>query len=148
MQIQIIEDPNIERTEIRVICKKKTPELYDAVSEFGVLADTFVGRRDGEIHFVSLPDILYFETVDDSIFFYTHDQIYQTGLRLYKIEEMLAKTSFQRISKSVIVNLHKVRMIQRAQYGKLIAVLYSGEKLVVSRHYVREIRNKLRCENV
>ena len=84
MQIQIIEDPNIERTEIRVICKKKTPELYDAVSELGVLADTFVGRRDDGIHFVSLPDILYFETVDDSIFFYTYDQIYQTGLRLYK----------------------------------------------------------------
>ncbi|MBQ6183182.1 MAG: LytTR family transcriptional regulator DNA-binding domain-containing protein [Clostridia bacterium] len=148
MLIKIIEDPNVARTEIRVVCRKRTPELYDELTDLGVIADTFVGRIGNDIHFIELQDILYFETVDDNIFFYTEKEVYQTNLRLYIIEETLENTLFQRISKSIIVNLRKVSCIQPAEHSKLVAILRSGEKLIVSRHYVHEIKEKLRCGNV
>lgn len=145
MKINIIEDPDIVETEINVICKRKTPDLYDALSEIGVLADTYVGKVGYETHFVALSEIFYFETVDDKVFFYTEKLTYETGLRLYKIEEMLESTSFQRISKTTIVNLRKIISIKPAKHSKLEATLKSGDRLIVSRFYVGQIRNKLRC---
>ena len=145
MKISIIEDPDVVETEIKVICQKKTPDLYDALSGIGVLADTFAGRVGCETHFVALSDIFYFETVDDKVFFYSEKLTYETALRLYKIEEMLESTSFQRISKTTIVNLRKVSSIKPSKHSRLEATLKSGEKLIVSRFYVGQIRNKLGC---
>ncbi len=145
MKIKIIEDPDVAETEITVICKKKTSDLYDALSEAGVLADTFVGRIGNETHFVDLSEVFYFETVDDKVFFYTENQTYETSFRLYKVEDMLKSTSFQRISKNAIVDLKKVCCIKPVKHSKLSATLKSGDKLIVSRFYVQQIRNKLRC---
>jgi len=86
---------------------------------------------------------LYFESVDDKIFFCTKDNTYETPMRLYKIEEKLAATPFSRISKSVIANLKKVRSIKIEAHGRLLATLQSGEKLLISRQYVPEIKKKL-----
>ena len=96
---------------------------------------------DATMNFVSGDRIL--ESVDGKIFFYTAGETYESTQRLYQLEEMLAKTTFARISKTAIANLSKMRSIKPMHGSRLEASMVNGEKVQVSRAYVQEIKRKL-----
>jgi two-component system LytT family response regulator len=56
---------------------------------------------------------------------------------LKEVEEVLAAAGehFVRVHRSTIINLRSVREFGRTQYGDLIAVLRSGQRLTVGRVY-------------
>jgi DNA-binding LytR/AlgR family response regulator len=81
--------------------------------------------------------------VDGKIFFYTENELYEATAKLYQIEESLKHLQFARISKTVIANLDKMLSIRKAENSRLVATLVNQEKLVVSRQYVSEIKEKL-----
>lgn len=143
MKINIIEDPNIAEPEITVRCPAMTGELREIVAALSLVGNTIAGIAGDETHFVSLGDLLYFESVDDRVFFYTADGTFETPAKLYRIEEKLAQTSFVRISKSTIVNLRKVTRMRREPNSRLLVTLTTGEVLVVSRQYMPGIKEKL-----
>ena len=143
MKITIHEDPNISDTEISIVCPQMTEELRDMIANLGLIGYTVAGKKEGETFFISLKDIFYFESVDGSIFFYTEEDTYEAAARLYKIEEWVQNLKFARISKTVIVNLNKMKSIKQAEHSRLVATLINGEKIVVSRQYVPEIKKKL-----
>ena len=143
MKITIHEDPNISDTEISIVCPQMTEELRDMIANIGLIGHTFAGEKDGETFFIPVKDIFYFESVEGSIFFYTEKDTYKATARLYKIEECLQNLKFSRISKTVIVNLNKMKSIKQAEHSRLVATLINGEKIVVSRQYVPEIKKKL-----
>ncbi|MBQ4599567.1 MAG: LytTR family transcriptional regulator DNA-binding domain-containing protein [Clostridia bacterium] len=90
-----------------------------------------------------MSEILYFETVDRKVFFYTADSIYETVTKIYQLEEKLENTPFARISKTSVANLKKIRSIKPEANSRLCATLVSGEKLIVSRQYLSVIKQKL-----
>ena len=120
-----------------------TAELAEIISHISLLDHTFAGQREGEIFFVPMRDIYYFEAVDGKLFFYTEKDVYESAVKLYKIEESLAGTVFARVSKTTIANLKKMRSIKSMENSRLIATMLNGEKLIVSRQYVSEIKKKL-----
>lgn len=143
MKVTIIEDPNINETEISIICAKMTDELKDIVANFVSAELTFAGIKERETFFVPVKDILYFESVDGSVFFCTENDTYEITTKLYKIEENLKNLHFSRISKTTIANLDKVLSIRRVDGSRLVATLLNKENLVVSRQYVSQIKKKL-----
>lgn len=52
-------------------------------------------------------------------------------------------TDFIRISKSMILNLNKVERFVPSLGGRIEAVLKNGEKAVISRQYVPEVKKRL-----
>lgn len=143
MKITIHEDPNIKETEITVVCAEMTDELYEIIANIGLIGHTFAGKKDGETFFIPMKDIFYFESVDGKTFFYTEKETYEAASRLCKIEEAVRNGKFARISKNAIANLGKMRSIKPAEHSKLMATLLNGERLLVSRQYVSEIKEKL-----
>ncbi len=143
MKITIDTDKNIKETEVHIKCSQIDEKLEELISNLCLMDSTFVGYQGDETHFVPLNEILYFEAVDSKIFFYTNEKCYESLSKLYKIEETTKNTSFARISKTVIANLKKMTSIKKAENSRLIATMLSGEKLVVSRQYVSEIKRKL-----
>ena len=143
MKIIIIEDPNINDTEVSIVCAKKTNEIDDIVSKISAMGVTIAGKKEQEIFLISLKDIFYFESVDGNVFFYTENGIYESTDKLYKIEERLKNLQFARISKTAIANLDKMLSIRKAENSRLVATLVNQEKLVVSRQYVSKIKKKL-----
>lgn len=143
MKVTIIEDPNINETEISIRCAQMTDELKDIISNIAAVGLTFAGKKESEMFFIPIKDIFYFESVDGNIFFYTENDTYEATAKLYAIEEKLEKLQFARISKTVIANLDKMSSIKKAESSRLIATLVNKEKLVVSRQYVSEIKKKL-----
>ena len=143
MKITIVEDPNVNETEVSIVCAKMTDEIKNIVSNISTVGLTFMGRKENETVIVPIDDIFYFESVDGKIFFYTQNETYEAEARLYQVEESLKNLKFSRISKTVIANLDKMLSIKKAENSRLVATLKNKEKLVVSRQYVTEIKKKL-----
>jgi len=143
--VKIIIDYNssLAETEIHIKCSSVNEQIENLISEICIADSKIVGYIDNETFFIPLSDILYFEVVDSKAFFYTKEKYYRYKSTLIALEEKLKNTSFLRVSKTVIANLKKLTSIKKSENSKLIATLINGEKLVISRKYVDEIKRKL-----
>ena len=85
MKVTIVEDPNINETEISIVCTEMTDELNNILANIAAAELTFTGKKGKETFFVPIKDIFYFESVDGSVFFYTENETYEATTKLYKI---------------------------------------------------------------
>ncbi|USF26567.1 hypothetical protein N510_001495 [Firmicutes bacterium ASF500] len=88
-------------------------------------------------------EVVYCETVDDRVFVYTGQSIYQTALSLGELESRYGSLGFFRAGKSAVVNLHRIRSLASREAGRIQATLETGEKLMVSRRYAPLLRERL-----
>lgn len=99
---------------------------------------------DGEMKLYP-SNCLYFEVFDQETILTT--DFYRTVyLRhtLNELEEMLANFTFQRISKSQIVNLKKITYIKPLLNSKIEITLSGNIKLVVNRSYLKAFKEALK----
>ena len=129
--------------EIIVKCKEIDDVLQDIISYIGIADKKIIGEVDGELFFIPLNNILYFESVDKTVYIYTDKQVYRSSAKLYVLEEQLADTYFSRVSKTTILNLKKLNSVRSAKNAKLEGLLINKEKILISRQYVAEIKKRL-----
>ena len=92
---------------------------------------------------IEAADIYFIESFGDDIYIHNANEKYRTSERLYQIEEDLKTKDFVRISKSVIVNIAKIKFINPALNAKLKLDLRNGHVLEVNRSYVSTFRTAL-----
>ena len=63
-------------------------------------------------------------------------------MKLFEFEEALINSSFVRISKSCILNIHFIEKVKPTLNGKYEVLLINGEKLIINRHYVPDFKKK------
>ena len=129
--------------EIIVKCREIDDLLQDIISYIGIADKKMIGEVDGELFFIPLNNILYFESVDKIVYIYTDKQVYRSSAKLYVLEEQLAETYFARVSKTTILNLKKLSSVRSAKNAKLEGLLINKEKILISRQYVAEIKKRL-----
>ena len=129
--------------EIIVKCKEIDEVLQDIISYIGIADKNMIGEVDGEMFFIPLNSIFYFESVDKIVYIYTDKQVYKSSAKLYILEEQLADTYFARVSKTTILNLKKLNSIKAAKNAKLEGLLVNDEKILISRQYVVKIKKRL-----
>jgi len=147
MKVRIELEPNAE-SEIVIKCSGLTPDVLRLQK---LIEQEMRAGQDGELtltlgdreYFVSLKDVLFFETSDERTSAHTSESMYYTDMRLFELEEMLPD-SFMRISKSGIVNLSRVSSVRRDVTG-IGEVFFDGsaKKVFVSRMYYKNFREKL-----
>ncbi len=143
LKIIIKQDDSAAETEITVVCRRIDAQIEEILATISLIDNTVTGRRGDETCFIPLKEILYFESVENKVFFYTDGETYEMSAKLYQLEEKLQNSKFARISKSTIANLNKFRSIKQEKNSRLIATLVNGERLMVSRQYIGEIKSKL-----
>lgn len=92
---------------------------------------------------VPTKDIFYFDAVDNKVFVYTKDRNYEIKMKLYEIEEDFSFSSFIRVSKNTIINIRKIEHLSPEFNGRFVATLQNGEKILISRGYVPNLKKKL-----
>lgn len=102
------------------------------------------GNSKGKVFQVHISDIYYMESVERRTFLYTKDEIYVTDKKLYELEEMLRDAGIIRISKSCLMNMDMLYSIRQLMNSQLEATLLNGEKLIVARTYLKNIKNILK----
>ncbi|WP_312831513.1 LytTR family DNA-binding domain-containing protein [Sedimentibacter saalensis] len=143
------------KINVEIIDKKKEEQLliecYEVTQQIDEIIN-FVKSRDtsltayyeSQIYFVYLKDIYYIEAVDNKVFAYLEKRVYELKIKLYEFEELYGETNFFRCSKSVIVNLMKIEYIKPALNGRFMATLNNSEKVIISRQYVAELKERLK----
>ena len=127
MKIRVEENLNIEETEVIIKCKSKDDEVRDIYKAISYLDKTIVGKIDGRNFSLTPAKILYFDSVDNKVFAYTNEQVYDINLRLYQLEDILSNTPFLRINKNTIVNTRKIRSFKSTINGRMETKLINGE---------------------
>lgn len=139
----IIEEPQEgEEEQILVKCRLMPPELLRALTLLKV-QQALVAYDGNEIFRISPTNIYYIEAVDNKTFLYCRDKVYESKQKLYELEETFANSDFLRVSKSAILNLSKIKSLSPALSGRFQASLENGERIIISRQYVSELKKKL-----
>lgn len=136
-----IKQINDEANECVIIeCVEVTPDI-ECIRSYALTKGTTLTGNIGEgIYQFNLSDILYFEAVDERVFAYTKDNSYELKIRLYELEKTYSDRHFIRCSKSFIINLMKLESISPALNGRFTAHMKNGEKIIISRQYVHEMK--------
>ena len=135
-----------DRELVLIRCRAVTEEVREIESFVRSRQGRLTGTLDSRKYEIALPELYYIESVDGKTFLYTREQVYETPQRLYELEELLRPKHFVRISKSSLINLMKLRALRPALNGRMSAVLSSGEELIISRSYVKELKSALKGE--
>lgn len=146
MDIKVIKITDEKDEKITIECHEVTREVNSIVRFVKSLQKTISGELDDREYEISIQDIYYIESVDNKSYLYTKNKVYQIREKLYEIEETLSESSFLRVSKSVVVNLLKIKSIKPALNGRFSAVLTNGEAVIISRKYVPTLKEKIRGE--
>lgn len=142
MDIQIIEH-RTEKPQVVIKCRQIDDEVIRLKHHIERFDQRLQAKKDSVWYFVHLPDVLYFESVDNRTFLYTRDNVMEVKQRLYALETILCAKDFLRISKSQIVNINQVRSLKPEINRTILATMCNGEQLIISRKYVPAIRSLL-----
>lgn len=144
MELKLLKIAKEQPEQIEIRCHQITEEVREIVAFVKTRQGQLTGLQEGKQYEVPMPDILYIEAVDNKVFLYTQKQVYETKQKLYELEELLRQKYFLRVSKSLLLNLMKVRSIKPALNGRFTAILQSDEEIIISRKYVPELKKALK----
>jgi len=99
--------------------------------------------KENSIVLLDYEEIIYFESVDQRVFVYTKENVYESKNKLYQLEELLPSRMFLRVNKAAIVNFDMIESLSPAFGGRFEALLKNGYKIIISRMYVPLLKEKL-----
>jgi len=143
LKIIINEDFACGETEIIINCKKADNDIFKMLAVLNSFDRKLTGVKGGRTFILDVNEVLYCDSVDKKTFIYTMDDVFETPLRLYELEERLYGGDFFRASKQNLINLSKIVSMKPDISGRIEVTLQSGERLYVSRQYVPILKSKL-----
>lgn len=146
MELRIEQIGTGEREEILIRCHEVTDQVREIAAFIKSRQGSLSGTAEQKQYEIAVTDLCYIESVDGRTFLYTSNRVYESAYRIYELEEMLKSKHFLRISKAMLVNLMKIQSIQPAFNGRFTANLRSGEKIIISRSYVKALKAALKGE--
>lgn len=146
MKIRIEVDEKIEEDEVIIRCSELNYEIQNIQRTLANVVSQKVQvifYKDNSEYYISLSEILFFETEKSSISAHTTDNVYQVKYKLYELEEILP-TYFMRVSKSTILNINHIYSITRnITSSSIVEFQKTYKKVYVSRHYYKQLNLKL-----
>lgn len=142
-KITITQIDKTENEEIIVRCHEIDEEVIGIVERLKRNNNILLGSKENEVFRINYKDIFYIESVDNKTFICLKENVYESKLKLYEIEQQLQNTGFFRCSKAMILNIAKIRSVSPALNGRFEAKLFNNETVIISRQYVPLLKKKL-----
>ncbi len=143
MKITININPEVKDTEISIACNQLTPDVDKIIATLRILNQQMLVTKENETYILDVSEIIYVESIDRKTFVYTKQEIYESKLKLYEMEEKLMECGFFRVSKSCLVQLKNIKSLKNDVDRKNRLTLQSGEQIMVSRQYAEEMKKRL-----
>lgn len=129
--------------EIIIRCHDIDDEVLSVIERLKKSESVLLGSRDNEVFRIAPKDIYYVESVDNKSYICMQKGVYESKLKLYEIEDLLQSTKLFRCSKSMILNVSKIRSVSPSINGRFEAKLLNGESVIISRQYVPNLKKLL-----
>lgn len=146
MEIKVLKIARSETEKLEIRCHEVTEQVKEIVTFVKSRQGQLTGVIEGEQYEIPVTDVYYVEAVDNTVFIYGQKKVYEARQKLYELEGILREKYFLRVSKSLILNLMKIKSIKPALNGRYSAVLQSNEEIIISRKYVPELKKALKGE--
>lgn len=143
MKITIENTPVGSEPEIVIRCGELDESLMQLVYSIKAASKKLAGFLNSQMYAIEPKDVFYFEAVENKVFIYCSEKVYESKFKLYEIEDEYEKSDFFRASKSTILNITKIESIKPVFSGRFEALLQNGENVVISRQYVPVLKKKL-----
>lgn len=139
-----VEHDNIEENEIILRCKTIDDEMLQILTYLKSQSQKLCVYNDkNEAVLLSPGEVYYCESVDEKVFLYCEEDVYRTPMNLTQLESLYSVLGFLRISKSMVVNLYKIKRLESQTSGRVELYMKNNEKIIVSRRYASLLRQKL-----
>lgn len=146
MKIILKEDKSLTESIIDItynIFDQRIKRVVELVKTNGV---QLKGEKEGRIHLMPSSDIYYIESVDNVSFLYSELDVFESREKLYSLNHQLKNTSFIQINKSTILNMDYLKSVSPLSNYRLEAQLDNGEKIIISRHYMKNVKQYLEIQ--
>lgn len=143
MNIEIHVDDQAEDLNISITCRQLTPDVEKILATLRMMDHQLTAKKDDEIYFLDIAQIVYIESVDRKCFIYTQDEVYESDFRLYELEQQLEEYGFFRVSKSFLIHLKSIRTLKADINRRIRITMTSGEQIIASRQYAEELKKRL-----
>ena len=146
VRVKIEIDPDVKECEVTIKCSEidaSVARLQKAISEAGAGSGQISFFKEDTEYFLPASKILFFETDGGVIRAHTANDEFEAKYKLYELEERLP-AYFTRISKSTILNTHKVYSITKNLTGASKVEFQGTYKTVYcSRNYYKSLKESL-----
>lgn len=143
MKLFLHEDIKIKETIIDItysIFDWRVQKIVDLIEDTSIQLE---GNKEDKTYILESADVYYIESVDNSTFLYTETDVFENKERLYHFEEKLSNKSFVQINKSTLLNMDYLDHVNPLPNYRLEAHLKSGDRLIISRHYMKRVKEYL-----
>lgn len=140
MKLILQEDKSLKETIIDItysVLDRRVQKVIEIVETFPFQLE---GKKEERVHLLDSPDIYYIESVDNISFLYTESDVFESKEKLYVLENILRNSSFIRINKSTILNMDYLQSVRPLPNYRLEANLKNRENLIISRHYLKDVK--------
>lgn len=146
MKLILKENPDVELT-VTVEYPKQSSQVSRIIQKLRTEEQFLIGSENCRNYKVLVSDIFYIESVDKRTFIYTFiytkGMVFRSEKRLYQLENELKEYDFVKVSRTCLVNINELVHIKALANSRLEAELSNGEKIIVSRTYIPEIKRKI-----
>ena len=120
-----------------------TPEIEKLLAALRMMDHQLTVKRNGEIRFLDMAEIIYIESVERKCFIYTSREIYESDFKLYELEQQLDEYGFVRVSKSFLIRLADIQSLKADINRKIRITMSNGEQIIASRQYADKLKKRL-----
>ncbi len=144
----IITQVNEGEDELTLRYQKVTPEVERVLKFMNSGQMRLVGFRDDVKTIIEVNEILYLESVDGKLFVYTQKDVLRLDYTLSQMSQILSGINFFRCSKSMIINIDKVKYLKSLPSNRIDATMCNGEHVMINRTFASDFRKRLKGEDI
>lgn len=119
---------------------KETEDMIAYLESKNVL----IGKNETESRLIKPAEIYYCEIVDRKCYAYLKDEVWNLEEGLSELTERYEMHGFVRISKSMVVNIYKVKQIEADFNMRMKLILLNEETIVMNRSYRNDFFKQLK----
>ncbi|BCN30377.1 LytTR family DNA-binding domain-containing protein [Anaeromicropila herbilytica] len=135
MKILKYQKLDLEENRIELYYNKIDQETENIIKIIDSYNKTLTGRNENETTWVHLSDIYYCEIIDRKCYAYLKESIWQVDISLQMLLDQFGSSGFVRISKSMVVNIHKIERLKTDLNMRVNIILDNGETVILNRTY-------------
>ncbi len=98
MKVEIKQISNPDDEQVIIECVEVTKDIDDIRGYILTKGTTLTGTCGERVFRFKLEDVFYFEAVDERVFAYTNEKVYELKIRLYELETAYSGKRFVRCS--------------------------------------------------
>lgn len=144
MKIELDIAPHYNELTIKIGSNEMNDEVMNLMQRLKeTKPQSFIGKTEQKWVPLQLTDIILFYTEDQKVWADSLKGTFEMKQKLYELENQLEGTSFVRISKGVIANIHHMRDIEVFFNGSLVVNFKNNRQEIISRRYVNQVKQTI-----